>query len=57
MTMTLRIFSVSCAGPLDEKYAMTGAGLFLKTSAVGRIEAVGFLLRGQRIVSTSHIAN
>lgn len=38
------MFSVSSAGPLDEKYATAGAGLYLGTSTVGRIVAVGFLL-------------
>lgn len=42
--ITFRIFSVSREGPLDEKYATTGAGLYLGTSTVGRIVAVGFLL-------------
>jgi hypothetical protein len=37
------MFSVSWAGPLDEKYATTGAGLYLGTSTVGRIVALGFL--------------
>ena len=42
--ITLRMFSVSSAGPLDEKNATAGAGLYLGTSTVGRIVAVGFLL-------------
>lgn len=42
--ITLRMFSVSSAGPLDEKYATAGAGLYLGTLTVGRIVAVGFLL-------------
>lgn len=46
------MFSVSCAGPLDEKYATTGAGLRLRTSTVGRIVAIGFLFYGLRKVST-----
>lgn len=37
------MFSVSSPGPLDEKYATTGAGLYPGTSTVGRIVAVGFL--------------
>lgn len=40
---TLRMFSVRLEGPLDEKDATTGEGLYLTTSAVGRIVAVGFL--------------
>lgn len=41
--ITLRIFSVSCPGPLEEKYATTGAGLHSGTSTAGKIVAVGFL--------------
>lgn len=49
--MTLRMFSVSCAGPMDEKYAITGAGLCLGTSTVGRIVALGFLSQGHKNMS------
>lgn len=38
------MFSVGNPGPLDEKYATTGAGLCLGMVTVGRIVAVGFLL-------------
>ncbi len=41
--ITFRMFSVSCEGPLDENTATTGAGLYLGTSIVGRIVALGFL--------------
>jgi hypothetical protein len=37
------MFSVRLEGPLDEKDATIGAGLYLETSVVGRIVAVGFL--------------
>jgi len=37
------MFSVRLEGPLDEKDATIGEGLYLATSAVGRIVAVGFL--------------
>lgn len=35
------MFSVSPLGPLEEKYATTGAGLKFEISDVGRIVAVG----------------
>lgn len=38
------MFSVSCAGPLDEKKATVGAGLYFGTSTAGRIVAVGYLI-------------
>ena len=41
--ITFRMFSVSCEGPLDENTATAGAGLYLGTSTVGRIVALGFL--------------
>lgn len=39
----LRIFLEMEAGPLDEKYATVGAGLYCDTTVVGRIVATGFL--------------
>jgi hypothetical protein len=39
------MFSVYCPGPLEEKYATVGAGLYRGTSRVGRMVAVGFLYR------------
>lgn len=40
---TLRMFSVRVPGPLEEKYATTGAGLNHATSTVGVKVAAGFL--------------
>jgi hypothetical protein len=34
---------VAAEGPLDEKYAIVGAGLYLVTVSVGKIVATGFL--------------
>lgn len=41
------MFSVKAPGPLDEKYATTGAGLYFGTSTVDRIVAVGFLYKSK----------
>ena len=45
---TLRMFSVRLEGPLDEKEATIGEGLYLLTSVVERIVAVGFLSWGMK---------
>jgi hypothetical protein len=37
------MFIVSYDGPLAEKYATAGAGLYSVTATVGRIVATGFL--------------
>lgn len=34
---------VAAEGPLDEKYATVGAGLYFVTVSVGKIVATGFL--------------
>lgn len=39
----LRIFLEREEGPLDEKYAIVGAGLYCDTTVLGRIVATGFL--------------
>ncbi|KAF9686691.1 hypothetical protein SADUNF_Sadunf02G0015600 [Salix dunnii] len=38
-----RIFFEREEGPLDEKYAIVGAGLYCDTTVLGRIVATGFL--------------
>lgn len=48
--LTLRMASVRPPGPLEEKYATTGAGLKPTTSNVGRMLAVGFLFNLQQLV-------
>lgn len=40
---TLRMFSVRLLGPLEEKDATTGAGLYLSMPTVGKMVAVGLL--------------
>lgn len=48
---TLRIFSVSPPGPLEEKVATTGAGLECLISFAGSIVAVGFLFKIKHQIS------
>ena len=52
--MTLIIFSVIWAGPLDEKTATTGAGFCAWISTVGRIVAVGFLCKNATALKNEH---
>lgn len=43
------MFGEMYEGPLDEKYATAGAGLYSVTVAVGKIVATGFLHKHQKI--------
>ena len=45
----MRIFFGMVEGPLDEKYAMVGAGLYFVGDVVGKIVATGFLQISKRI--------